>query len=157
MDKLYYWTVIWCHCYNSSGHHGGCYLGPKLHPGDGFFGPWFFIILKDSHHDEGPYFIFSSLEVGHWVFQTSFDQLPEITDFGLLQQWKIFDFIFDWKIIAFGHKLCVKTAKRMNISPDERHRLLAASRLFTFFTTCGPLKGHTMCARNVLHIEYYEI
>ena len=26
-------------------------LGPKLHPGDGFFGPWFFIILKNSHQD----------------------------------------------------------------------------------------------------------
>ena len=39
MDKLYYWTVIWRHCFNSSGHHGGCYLGPKLHPGGGFFGP----------------------------------------------------------------------------------------------------------------------
>ena len=32
MDKLYYWTVIWRHCFNSSGHHGGCCLGPKLHP-----------------------------------------------------------------------------------------------------------------------------
>ena len=46
MDKLYYWTVIWCHCFNSSGHHGGCYLGPKLHPGDGFFGQYFFNLKK---------------------------------------------------------------------------------------------------------------
>ena len=58
---------------------------------------------------------------------------------GPLLQWKI----FDWKIKALGHKLCVKTSKRMHISPDEQHRLLAASRLFTFSATCGPLKGHT--------------
>ena len=48
-------------------------LGPKLHPGGGFFGPWFFIILKNSHQDlynEGSSFILSSLEVGHWVAQT---------------------------------------------------------------------------------------
>ena len=73
-----------------------CQLGegnkaPKLHPGGGFFGPWFFIILKNSHQDlsnEGSNFILSSLEVGHWAAQTQpfFDKLPEITDFGLLQQ-----------------------------------------------------------------------
>ena len=55
------------------------------------FGPWFFIILKNSGQDlsnEGSNFILSSLEVGHWVAQTQpfFDKLPEITDFGLLQQ-----------------------------------------------------------------------
>ena len=39
-------------------------LGPKLHPRGGFFGPWFFIILKNSHQDlsnEGSNFILSSL------------------------------------------------------------------------------------------------
>ena len=48
-------------------------LGPKLQPRGGFFGPWFFIILKNSHKDlsnEGSNFILSSLEVGHWVAQT---------------------------------------------------------------------------------------
>ena len=61
-------------------------LGPKLHPGGGFFGPWFLIILKNSHQDlsnEGSNFVLSLLEVGHWVAQTFFDKLPEITDFGL--------------------------------------------------------------------------
>ena len=41
--------------------------------GGGFFGPWFFIILKNSHQDlskEGSNFILSSLEVGHWAAQT---------------------------------------------------------------------------------------
>ena len=70
---------------------GGGKKATKLHPGDGFFGPWSFIILKNSHQDlpnEGSNFILSSLEVGHWVAQTQpfFDKLPEITDFGLLQQ-----------------------------------------------------------------------
>ena len=48
-------------------------LRPKLHPGGGFFGPWYFIILKNSHQElsnEGSIFILSSLEVGHWVAQT---------------------------------------------------------------------------------------
>ena len=48
-------------------------MGPKLHPGGGFFGPWFFIILKNSGQDlsnEGSNFNLSSLEVGHWVAQT---------------------------------------------------------------------------------------
>ena len=42
---------------------------PKLHPGGWFFGPWSFIILKNSHQDlsnEGSNFILSSLEV-EWV------------------------------------------------------------------------------------------
>ena len=49
---------------------GGGKKATKLHPGDGFFGPWSFIILKNSHQDlsnEGSNFILSSLEVGHWV------------------------------------------------------------------------------------------
>ena len=48
-------------------------LGPKLHAGGGFFGPQFFIILKNSQKNlsnEGLNFILSSLEVGHWVAQT---------------------------------------------------------------------------------------
>ena len=66
-------------------------FGAKQHPGGGYFGPWFFIILKNSHQylsNEGSNFILSSLEVGHWAAQTQafFDKLPEITDFGLLQQ-----------------------------------------------------------------------
>ena len=47
-------------------------LGPKLHPGGGLLGPWFFIILKNSHQDlsnDGSNFILSSLEVGHWGAQ----------------------------------------------------------------------------------------
>ena len=45
----------------------------KLSTLDGFFGPWSFITLKNSHQDisnEGSNFILSSLEVGHWVAQT---------------------------------------------------------------------------------------
>ena len=45
----------------------GKYLGPKLRPGIGFFGPRFFN-LKNSGQDlsnEGSNFILSSLEVGH--------------------------------------------------------------------------------------------
>ena len=44
----------------------GVSLGPKLHPGVGFFGTWPFLILKSSHQDlsnEGSDFILSSLEV----------------------------------------------------------------------------------------------
>ena len=66
-----------------------CHL--KLHPAGGFFEPWSFIILKNSGQDlpnEGSNFILRSLEVGHWAAQTQafFDKIPEITDFGLLQQ-----------------------------------------------------------------------
>ena len=63
-------------------------LGPKLHPGGWFFGPWFFIILQNSHQDEGSNFILSSLKVDHTVAQTYpfFDKLPWILDFGLLQK-----------------------------------------------------------------------
>ena len=64
---------------------------PKSHPVGRFFGPWSFIILKNSHQDlsnEGSNFILSSLEVGHWAAQTQpfFDKFPEMIDFGLLQQ-----------------------------------------------------------------------
>ena len=58
--------------------------------------PWGWIIwtmilynLKNYSQDlsnEGSNFILSSLEVGHWVAQLFFDKLPEITNFGLLQQ-----------------------------------------------------------------------
>ena len=47
--------------------------GPILHPKGGFFGPWYFIILKHLLQDlsnEGSNFILSSLKVGHWVAQT---------------------------------------------------------------------------------------
>ena len=36
----------------------------------GFFGLWFFIILKKSLQDVSYDFILSLLEVGHWVGQT---------------------------------------------------------------------------------------
>ena len=39
---LYYWTAMSSFCFQTSGHHGGEYLGPKLRPGIGFFGPNFF-------------------------------------------------------------------------------------------------------------------
>ena len=62
-----YWTAMLSFCFQTSGHHGGEYLGPKLRPGIGFFGPHFFN-LKNSGQDlsnEGSNFILSSLEVGH--------------------------------------------------------------------------------------------
>ena len=34
-----YWTAMSSFCFQTSGHHGGCLLGPKLHPRVGFFGP----------------------------------------------------------------------------------------------------------------------
>ena len=88
-----YWTAKSSFFFLTSDQHEGENLGPKLHPGGRFFGPWFFIILKNLHQDlsnEGSNFILSSLEVVHWVAQTwaFFDKLPEITDFGLLQQSK---------------------------------------------------------------------
>ena len=46
-----------------------------------------FYNLKNSGQDlsnEMSNFILSSLEDGHWVAQTFFDKVPEITDFGLL-------------------------------------------------------------------------
>ena len=57
-------------------------------PLGGFFGPWLFIILKNSHQDlsnEDSNSILSQVELGHWVAQTwpFFDKLPEITDCGL--------------------------------------------------------------------------
>ena len=63
------------HFFLTSVHPEAENLGPKFHPGGGFFGPWIFIILKNSHQDlsneiEGSNFILSSLEVGHWVAQT---------------------------------------------------------------------------------------
>ena len=62
-----YWTAMSSFLFLSSDQSGGCYLGPKLHPRGGFFGPWFFIILKNSHQDlsnEGSNFILSSID---WV------------------------------------------------------------------------------------------
>ena len=61
-------------CFLTSDQPGGGYLGPKLHPRGGFIGPWFFIILKNSHQDpsnEGLNFILNSLEVGHWGLKHS--------------------------------------------------------------------------------------
>ena len=65
-------------------------MGPKLHPGGGFFGPLPFLVLKSSHQDlsnEGSKFSLSPLEVRHRVAQTQpfFDKLLKITDFGFLQ------------------------------------------------------------------------
>ena len=86
-----YWTAKSSFFFLTSDHTEAENLGPKLHPGGGFFGPWFFIILKNSHQDlsnKGSNFILSSLEVGDWVAQTwpFFDKLLEMADFGLLQQ-----------------------------------------------------------------------
>ena len=57
---------------NSSGRYWNytnwAYSGPKLHPGVGFFEPYFFVSLKNSHQDltyEGSNFILSSLRFGH--------------------------------------------------------------------------------------------
>ena len=47
---------------------------PKLHPGGGFFGPWSFITLKNSHQDlsnERSNFTKEFLEVGHWALKHS--------------------------------------------------------------------------------------
>ena len=72
-----YWAVWWFEIFWLRGTN----LGSKLHPGG----------VKNSHQDqfnEGSNFSLSSLKVSHWVVQTQpfFDKLPEITDFGLLQQ-----------------------------------------------------------------------
>ena len=87
------WSTYWAVPRSEIFTHRGQNWGPKLHPGPGvdFFGPWSFIILKNSHQDlsnEGSNFILSQLKVGHWLAQTClfFDKFPEITDFGLLQQ-----------------------------------------------------------------------
>ena len=37
-----YWTAMSSFCFQTSGHHRGEYLEPKLRPGIGFFGPHFF-------------------------------------------------------------------------------------------------------------------
>ena len=34
-----YWTAMSSFCFLTSGQHEGGNLGPKLHPGGGFFGP----------------------------------------------------------------------------------------------------------------------
>ena len=68
---LYRWTEHWFFLKKIPLGEGS--KAPKLHPRDGFFGPWSFIILKYSYQDlsnEGSNFILSSLEVGHWVAQT---------------------------------------------------------------------------------------
>ena len=47
---------------------------PKLHPRGGFFGPWSFITLKNSHQDlsnERSNFTKEFLEVGHWALKHS--------------------------------------------------------------------------------------
>ena len=46
---------------------------PKLHPGGGFFGPWSFITLKNSHQDlsdGGVKLYLEFLEVDHWAAKT---------------------------------------------------------------------------------------
>ena len=81
---LYRWTEHWADFFEE----GKEKRHPKLHPGDGDFGSWSFITLKNSHQDlsnEGSNFILSSLEVGQWVAQTwpFFDKLLEVADFDL--------------------------------------------------------------------------
>ena len=41
MESLY-WTAMLSFCFQTSGHHGGEYSGPKLRPRIGFFGQTFF-------------------------------------------------------------------------------------------------------------------
>ena len=63
-------------------------LGPKLHPGGGLFWTMIFYNVKNSHQDlsnEVSNVILISIEV-ELLKQPIFDKLPEITDFGLLQQ-----------------------------------------------------------------------
>ena len=84
---------------NSSGKHsnyiswGRANLGPKLDPGVGFFEPWFFIILKNSHQDlsnEGSNFIMGPLEVGNWVAQTREESIRKGFDSRFLPwQWLV--------------------------------------------------------------------
>ena len=50
MDNLHTGQLS-CHFFLTSDQHEAENLGPKLHPGGGFFGPRFFIILKNSHQD----------------------------------------------------------------------------------------------------------
>ena len=45
MDIIY-WTAMLSFCFQTSGHHGGCLLGPKSHPRVEIFVPQFFIIKK---------------------------------------------------------------------------------------------------------------
>ena len=82
-----YWTAKSSFIFLTSDHTEAENLGPKLHPG-GFFGPWFFIILKNLHQDlsnEGSNFILSQLEVGHWVvLKQPFGQITYIYKFCLL-------------------------------------------------------------------------
>ena len=40
------WTDMSSFLFLTSDQHEVCFLGPKLHPRGGFFGPWFFIIQK---------------------------------------------------------------------------------------------------------------
>ena len=58
---------------------------PKLHNEGGFFEPWSFMILKNSHQDlfnKGWNFTLSSLEVDRWAVQTQlfFDKLGNWND-----------------------------------------------------------------------------
>ena len=69
---LYRWTEHSANCYFFKWPLGEEKRPAKLHPRGGFFGPWSFIILKNSHQDlsnEGSSFILSPIEVGHWVAQ----------------------------------------------------------------------------------------
>ena len=66
-------------------------FGTKITPWGRFYRPWPVSILKSWHQDlsnEGSNFILSLLEVGQWVAQVwpVFDKLPEISDFGHLQE-----------------------------------------------------------------------
>jgi hypothetical protein len=64
-------------------------MNPYYTPGVDLLDHAFYVILKNSHQylsNEGSNFILSPLEVVQtWAF---FDKLPEITDFGLLQEFE---------------------------------------------------------------------
>ena len=62
------WSTYWAVLRSEICPLRGQIWEPKLHPRGGFFGPWSFIILKNSHQDisnEGSNFILSSLEIGY--------------------------------------------------------------------------------------------
>ena len=77
----------------------------QITPWGWIFRQWFFYNLKNSGQDlsnEGSNFILSSLEVGHWVVQTFFDKLPEMTYLTFDNNGKILNF----PSFGLGHWQC---------------------------------------------------
>ena len=80
-----YWKDMLSFCFLTSGQQGGNTWDPNYTLGVDFLTTIFYNLKKVTSRS---IFILSSLDVGHWAAQTQpfFDKLPEITDFGLLQQ-----------------------------------------------------------------------